>query len=305
MNRSRQDYLVRATAHDGRVRAFAIDATRVVADLRRIHDTEPAVTAALGRLATGSLLFGSMQKQPHHAVSVRIAGDGPAGTLLATANGNGEVRGLVTNARTGVEQVKENGKLNVSGVVGTSGRLTVSRDLGMRHPYVGVVELISGEIGEDLAHYLLSSEQTPSAVGLGVFVDRMGEVVAAGGYIVQLMAGVEERMASEIERTIGTLPHPTSMLRGGDSPEDVLSRIFGDAYDVLERVDVRYHCPCSRERVERALLLLGGAELQAILEKDRQQGFTEVTCEFCNTRYELSTSDIEQLMRAARDSRVA
>jgi molecular chaperone Hsp33 len=119
------------------------------------------------------------------------------------------------------------------------------------------------------------------------------------------MAGVEERMASEIERTIGTLPHPTSMLRGGDSPEDVLSRIFGDAYDVLERVDVRYHCPCSRERVERALLLLGGAELQAILEKDRQQGFTEVTCEFCNTRYELSTSDIEQLMRAARDSRVA
>ena len=197
MTQLRDDYLVRATAHDGLVRAFAIDSTGVVAELERIHGTEPAVTAALGRLATGSLIFGAMQKQPHHAVTVRILADGPAGTLLATANGNGEVRGLVANPRTGIEQVKENGKLNVSGVVGSAGRLTVTRDLGMRQPYVGVVELISGEVGEDLAHYLLSSEQTPSAVGLGVFVDRTGSVVASGGYIVQLLAGVEDRAAEE------------------------------------------------------------------------------------------------------------
>lgn len=296
---ARQDYMVRATAHGGLVRAFAIDARGVVADLHRIHSTEPAVTAALGRLATGALLFGSMQKERRHAVSVRVKGDGPAGTLLATANGNGEVRGLVANPQTGIEQVKTNGKLNVSGVVGTSGRLTVTRDLGMRQPYVGVVELISGEIGEDLAHYLLSSEQTPSAVGLGVFVSRTGEVVAAGGYIVQLMPGVADRDAAEIEHSISSLPHPTTMLREGDSPEDVLGRIFAGDIELQDRVPVRFHCPCSRERVERALLLLGTAELREILDKDRNQGFTEVTCEFCTKRYELSTAELGELIDAS------
>ncbi len=305
MTRQNGDYLVRATAHDGLVRAFAIDATGVVAELRRIHDTEPAVTAALGRLATGALLFGAMLKHAEHAVSVRVLGDGPAGTLLATASGSGHVRGLVGNAQTGIEQVKENGKLNVSGVVGTSGRLTVSREMGMRHPYVGVVELISGEIGEDLAHYLTTSEQTPSAVGLGVFVNRTGEVVAAGGYIVQRLPGVAERTASEIEDAIRGLPHPTSMLRGGDTPEEILRRIFGDRVAVLDRLPVRFYCPCSIERVERALMLLGEQELRAILDTDREQGFTEVTCEFCTQRYELSTAEITALANIAGQSRVA
>jgi len=305
MSSLREDYLVRATAFDGRVRAFAIDSTGVVAEIERIHGTEPAVTAALGRLATGSLIFGAMQKQPQHAVSVRIVADGPAGTLLATANGNGEVRGLVSNPRTGIEQVKDNGKLNVSGVVGSSGRLTVTRDLGMRQPYVGVVELVSGEVGEDLAHYLLSSEQTPSAVGLGVFVDRTGSVVASGGYIVQLLPGVEDRTALAIEKTIRDLPHPTTMLRNGDSPEDVLARIFADGHEVLDRVPVRFHCPCSLERVERALLLLGEGELSELLEKDREQGSSEIICEFCGTRYELSTVSLEQLIERAAGSRRA
>jgi molecular chaperone Hsp33 len=296
---AREGYLVRATAHAGLVRAFAIDATQVVADLRRIHGTEPAVTAALGRLATGALLFGSMLKQANHAVSVRVLGGGPAGTLLATATGSGEVRGLVANPQTGIEQVKANGKLNVSGVVGTNGRLTVTRDLGMRHPYVGVVELVSGEIGEDLAHYLLSSEQTQSAVGLGVFVDRTGDVVAAGGYIVQLMPGVADSTALQIDDRVRALPHPTVMLRDGDSPEQVLGRIFGDDFEVSDRVPVRFHCPCSRGRVERALLLLGEAEVRAIADKDRAQGFTEVTCEFCTKRYELSTEELEAMLQAA------
>lgn len=297
----REDYLVRASAHDGLVRAFAIDSTGVVEDLRRVHDTEPAVTAALGRLATGALLFGSMLKEPEHVVSVRVAGNGPAGTLLATATGTGEVRGLVVNPQTGIEQVKPNGKLNVSGVVGTNGRLTVTRDLGIRQPYVGVVELVSGEIGEDLAHYLQSSEQTPSAVGLGVFVHRSGDVIAAGGYIVQLLPGVADRTAAEIEAAIRELPHPTAMLRGGDTPENVLARIFGSDFEVLARQPVRFHCPCSRERVERALLLLGVAELRALLEKDRERGFTEVTCEFCTKRYELTTADLTALIDTAAE----
>jgi len=299
MIRSAGDYLVRATAHGGRVRAFAISAKNVVADLRRIHGTEPAVTAAIGRLAAGGLLFGAMQKEKHHAVSLRVRGDGPAGTLLITANGNGEVRGLVTNPQTGIEQVKRNGKLNVSGVVGSTGQLNVTRDLGMRQPYSGVVGLVSGEIGEDIAHYLLASEQTPSAVGLGVFVDAYGNVVAAGGYIVQLLAGVPDDTAAGIEATIASLPHPTRMLRDGDSPEDVLTRIFGDDYETLDRVPVRFHCPCSRERVDRALLLLGASELADIIEKDSDQGFTEVTCEFCTTRYTIPIDEVEELAASA------
>lgn len=293
------DYMLRATAHDGLVRAFSIRATGVVSELRQRHDTEPAVTAALGRLATGTLLFGAMLKERDHLVSVRVAGNGPAGTLLASANGGGEVRGLVTNPQTGAEQVRD-GKLNVSGVVGRHGRLTVTRDLGMKQPYVGVVELASGEIGDDLAHYLHSSEQTPSAVGLGVFVDRTGAVVAAGGWLVQLLPGVDDRTAAGIEDAVRALPHPTTLLREGNSPDDVLDRIFGGAWTEQARVPVRFHCPCSRERLERALLLLGADEMRAILEKDRGAGATEVTCEFCTRKYYLSTAEMEALLDTAR-----
>jgi molecular chaperone Hsp33 len=291
------DYLVRATAHDGLVRAFAINATGVVRELSTRHGTEPAVTAALGRLATGTLLLAALLKEESHTVSVRVLGDGPAGFLLATANGRGEVRGLVAHPTTGAEQVN-NGKLNVSGVVGRNGRLTVARDLGLRHPYIGVVELVSGEIGEDIAHYLVSSEQVPSAVGLGVFVDRSGSVIAAGGYMVQLLPGVTDAMAKVIEDTIRSLPHPTTMIRSGAAPEDVIGRIF-QRYELLDRVPVRFHCPCSRERVERALALLGPDELRSLIEKDRERGQTEVTCEFCGTQYTLTTLELEAVAARA------
>jgi molecular chaperone Hsp33 len=293
-----EDYVVRATAHDGLIRAFAIDTTRVVGELQRRHGTEPAVTAAIGRLATGTLLFGAMLKEEDQLVTVRIQGDGPAGTLLASATGRGDVRGLVGSPVTGADQVR-NGKLNVSGVVGTKGRLTVTRDLGMRRPYVGVVELVSGEVGEDLAHYLASSEQTPSAVGIGVFVRATGDVEAAGGYIVQLMPGVNEDTASRIESVVRDLPHPTTMLRSGDRPEDVLGRIFPDGLEMLDRMPVRFHCPCSRERVERALMLLGEDAVREIVTEDAAKGETEVRCEFCTARYVLTTADLEALAEAA------
>lgn len=298
MPNRQDDHLVRATAHDGLVRAFAIDTTGVVAELQRRHGTEPAVTAAIGRLATGTLLFGAMLKEEDQLVTVRIQGDGPAGTLLATANGRGDVRGLVGRPMTGIDQVRD-GKLNVSGVVGTRGRLTVTRDLGMRQPYVGVVELVSGEVGEDLAHYLASSEQTPSAVGIGVFVRTTGDVEAAGGYMVQLLPGVDEDTAARIEAIVRELPHPTTMLRSGDRPEDVLHRIFPDALEMLERMPVRFHCPCSRERVERAILLLGVDAVREIVAEDAAKGETEVTCEFCTARYLLTTADLEALAESA------
>lgn len=292
----RSDYMVRATALDGLVRAFAIDSTATVAELRRRHATDPAVTAALGRLATGTLLFGAMLKDEDQLVTVRVQGNGPAGTLLASANGNGEVRGLVSNPRPDVEQVNDRGKLNVSGVVGTEGRLTVTRDLGMRQPHTSTVELVSGEVGEDLAHFLATSEQIPSAVGIGVFVQATGDVEAAGGYIVQLMPGITDSQAAQIESVIRNLPHPTSMLRSGDSPERMLTRIFDNDLQILENKPVRFHCPCSKERAERALMLLGRDELSAIIEADAEKGATEVVCQFCTAAYRISIAELEALL---------
>ncbi|MCI0436541.1 MAG: Hsp33 family molecular chaperone HslO [Gemmatimonadetes bacterium] len=296
---AKSDYMVRATACDGLVRAFSVVSTGITAELKQRHGTEPAVTAALGRLTTGTLMFSALLEKDEHTVSIRVVGDGPAGVLLAAANGGGDVRGLVAHPVTGADQVS-NGKLNVSGVVGRNGRLTVTRDLGLRHPYVGVVELVSGEIGEDLAHYLVSSEQTPSAVGVGVFVDGMGEVVASGGFMVQMLPGVSNRAVTRIEDAIRALPHPTAMIRSGESPEDVLARIFPDGFELLDRVDVRFHCPCTIERVERALALLGEAEVRSILEKDRARGVTEVTCEFCGAQYTLDTATMEAIARRTR-----
>ena len=289
------DYMVRATAMDGLVRAFAINSTKTVAELSTRHGTDPAVTAALGRLATGTVLFGAMLKEDDQLVTIRLQGNGPAGTVLASANGNGEVRGLVSNPRPDIEQVKENGKLNVSGAIGTEGRLTVTRDLGMRQPHTSTVELVTGEVGEDLAHYLAHSEQIPSAVGIGVFVKATGEVEAAGGYIVQLMPGIANADAEAIENTIRDLPHPTAMLRSGDTPEAILERIFETGLQILESKPVRFHCPCSRERAERALLLLGRDEIRGIVEADRVKGATEVTCHFCMVQYHITIAELESL----------
>jgi molecular chaperone Hsp33 len=297
MQNGRQDSLVRATAFDGRVRAFAIDATRVASELRARHGTDPVVTAALGRLAAGALLFGAMLKESWHLVTLRLQGDGPAGTLLATASGEGDVRALVGNPRPEVEQVRD-GKLNVGGAVGRAGRLTVTKDLGMRQPYLGIVELVSGEVGEDLAHYLASSEQTPSAVGIGVFVRSDGSVEAAGGYIVQIMPGLADDEVATIEERIRALPHPTEMLRAGDAPEDVLRRIFDDGFAVLESRPVRFHCPCSRERAERALLLLGESAIREMIA-DAGGGATELKCEFCTEVYALAAADLEALLAEA------
>ena len=288
--------MVRATALDGLVRAFAIDSTATVGELRRRHATDPAVTAALGRLATGALLFGAMLKEEDQLVTVRVQGNGPAGTLLASATGNGEVRGLVSNPRPDVDQVNAHGKLNVSGVVGTEGRLTVTRDLGMRQPHTSTVELVSGEVGEDLAHFLATSEQIPSAVGIGVFVRATGDVEAAGGYIVQLMPGIADSHAARIESVIRDLPHPTTMLREGDGPEQMLTRIFDKDLQVLENKPVRFHCPCSRERAERALMLLGRDELKALIEADAAKGATEVVCQFCTEKYTLTIQELEALL---------
>lgn len=294
-----RDRLVRATAYDGMVRAFGIDSTGVVNELAERHRTDPAVTAALGRAATGTLLLGAMLKEPDQLVTLRMNGGGPAGLILASANGRGEVRGLVANPRPDIPQVNDRGKLNVSGAVGTNGFLTVTRDLGLREPYASTVEIVTGEVGDDLAYYFTKSEQIPSAVGIGVFVVPDGSVEAAGGYLVQIMGGLGEAEVTEIESVIAGLPHPTTMLRAGESPEQILGRIFPAGFELLDSMRVRFHCPCSRERAERALVLLGPGKLEEMRAEDAQRGFTEAICEFCTTAYHFTTAEMQALIDTA------
>ncbi|SOD02079.1 molecular chaperone Hsp33 [bacterium JGI 053] len=292
------DYMVRATALDGRVRAFALNATGVAAELQRRHGTWPAVSAALGRTAMGALLLAAASlKEEDQSLSVEVKGDGPAGRLLVTANGRGEVRGLVANPHAHAESV--NGKLNVAGVVGSEGYLSVTRDLGMRDSYAGTVELQSGEIGNDLAYYLAKSEQTASGVAVGVFVRPDGSVDAAGGYLVQLLAGLREEEIAEIEARLATLPHPTRLIQEGTPPEGVLERVFPDGWELLDRYPVAFRCPCSRERFESAIVSLGEAEIQRIIDEEENEA-TEVVCHFCNQAYHYTAADMAAILAAAR-----
>lgn len=291
------DYMVRATALDGRVRAFALNATGVVSELQRRHDTWPAVSAALGRTAMGALLLSAAAlKEADQSLTVEVKGGGPAGRLLATADGRGQVRALVGNPRAHAESV--NGKLNVAGVVGTAGYLSVTRDLGMRETYQGTVELQSGEIGLDLAYYLTRSEQSPSGLAVGVFVQPDGSVDAAGGYLVQLLPGLEDDEIASIEQRLSSLPHPTALVREGVTPEQVLERVFPEGFELLDRYPVRFHCPCSRERFESGLASLGGDEIRRIIEEEENE-YTEVVCHFCNQAYHYTASDMAAILEAA------
>ncbi|MGK7313122.1 MAG: Hsp33 family molecular chaperone HslO [Candidatus Longimicrobiales bacterium M2_2A_002] len=291
---NRENYLVRATALGGKVRALAVDSTSAVRELARLQATGPAATAALGRVATATLLLSATLKKETHLVTVRVKGDGPLGVILTSANGRGEVRGLVGNPRPAIRETM-NGKLNVSGAVGTSGRLTVIKDLGLKEPYNSTVELVSGEIGKDMAYYFARSEQQPSAVGLGVYVDRMGTVEAAGGYLIQVLGGLADDDVEAIERKVAGLPHPTTMIRAGEAPEDMLARVFDDDFRVLDRSATRFRCPCSRDRAERALILLGPAEIDEIKASQGDREHADVTCEFCGRSYRFTLEQLELL----------
>lgn len=294
--------MVAAAGFDGRVRAIVIDAQPVIEGLRQAHDTEPAVTAALGRTALGALLFAAQLKKDDQVVTVRFDGDGAAGTVLATATGSGTVRGMAGDPRPGIVQVNDAGKLNVAGAIGTSGTMSVVRDLGLGRPYGSTVELVSGEVGDELAHYLARSEQVPSAVGVGVFVGTDGVVESAGGYLVQILGGLNDEEVEEVEARIRSLPMPTVMLQNGEGPEHILARMFGDDWIRKDERDVRFHCPCSRDRAERALILLGGEMLKELLDEARLTGKTELSCEFCGDQFHFEAEELETLLADARAS---
>ncbi|MCM3273435.1 Hsp33 family molecular chaperone HslO [Paenibacillus elgii] len=288
-----QDYLIRATAYEGKVRAFAVRTTGIVEELRRRHQTTPTATAALGRTATAALMMGIMLKG-EEKLTVQVKGGGPIGQIVADSNAHGEVRGYVDNPAVDLP-LNQIGKLDVAGAVGTDGFLYVIKDLGLKEPYRGSIPIVSGELGEDFTYYFAKSEQTPSAVALGVLVDVDYTVKAAGGFIIQLLPGLTDDEISQIEKELAALPSITSLLDRGDRLEDILATLLPGAEVLERRDDIRFQCKCSRERVEQTLISLGRDELQEILEED---GKAEIVCHFCNEAYRFSREDLEAILKS-------
>ena len=291
-----KDYMVRATAADAQIRAFAITTRNLVEEARKIHDLSPICSAALGRLMSGALMMGDMLKHEKDALTVTIDGDGPIGGLLATVNNRGEVKGYVKNNAVALPN-NEAGHLNVGGAVG-NGTLTVIRDLGLKDPYVGTIQLLSGEIADDLTCYFVESEQIPSSVGLGVLVNKDFSIMEAGGFIVQLMPGASEEVISKLEGNIQGMKTVTDILREGKTPEDLLNMVLdGFDFEITDNKPVKFHCGCDRDRVERALVLLGKKELENLAADGED---VEIKCHFCGKAYSFSPADLNEMMAKAK-----
>lgn len=287
-----QDYIVRATAADGQVRAFAATTRNLVEEARKIHGTSPIATAALGRLLTGGAMMGSMMKGEKDLITLQIRGDGPIGGLVVTADSKARVKGYVHEPMVMLPASKE-GKLDVGGAVG-HGMLQVIRDVGLKEPYVGQVDLISGEIAEDLTCYFAISEQVPSAVALGVLMNKDNTVRQAGGFILQLMPFAEERVIARLEQKLTEVTHISGLLDEGMTPEEILEYVLADFEPkILEKVSTEYYCNCSKERVEKAIASVGKKELQEMIEEGKP---IEVNCHFCNRKYEFTVEDLQKFI---------
>lgn len=286
------DYIVRGIAANGTVRAFAIKSTDLVAHAAERHMTYPVVTAALGRLLSAGAMMGSMMKGDKDLITLTIKGDGPIGNITVTADSHGNVKGFPGNPAVDIP-LKRRGKLDVGGAVG-NGTLTVIMDLGLDQPFNGVVELQTGEIAEDLAYYFTVSEQTPSAVGLGVMVDTDCSVKHAGGFIIQMMPNVEESTIEAIEAKLADLPQVTSLMDSGMSPENMLSAILGDLdLEITQKQDVQFHCNCSKDKVSKALATIKSSDIQEMIDEGED---IEVKCFFCNTAYNFSVDELSEIL---------
>ncbi len=287
-----KDYIVRATAAGETVRAFAIRSTDLTAEAREIHHTFPVVTAALGRLLSAGAMMGSMMKGDKDKLTIQMKGDGPIGQMTVTVDSHGNVKGFPVNPSVDIPR-KRAGKLDVGGAVGR-GTLTVSMDLGLKEPYNGQVEIQTGEIGDDLAYYYTVSEQTPSAVGLGVMVNVDSSVRHAGGFIIQIMPDADEETISAIESKVAEAEPVTTMMDEGMSPEDMLAYFLGDLdLRIMERQPVRYYCGCSKDRVAGALAAISTADLEEIINDGEA---IEVKCYFCNSAYDFSIDELKEIM---------
>ena len=291
--------IIRAVTDDDMVKISVITAPDIPERARQIHGLRPVGTAALGRTLCAASLLGEMMKEDDASLTIRIRGGGPIGSVTAVSDSAGNVRGCVQNSAVDLPVRERDGKLDVGGAVGTDGTITVSRDLGLREPYVGSAALVSGEIAEDVAAYLTESDQVGSACGLGVLVNPDGSVRAAGGFIVQLMPFAPEETAAALEENIFMMDQLTTVL-DEDGPEEVIRQVFrGMAFHITERTPVRYECKCSRERVLRAVLSLPEEDLASLRAEGKE---IEVRCRFCDAVYTFSPDEAASWKREERDA---
>lgn len=290
------DYIVRATAGDHQIRAFAATTRDMVEFARKSHNTSPVATAALGRLLTAGGMMGIMMKGEEDLLTIKIQGSGPIEGLTVTADSKGNVKGYAYNPGVMLPP-NEFGKLDVGGAVG-EGVLSVIQDIGLKEPYVGQTILVGGEIAEDLTYYYANSEQTPSSVALGVLMSKDNTVKQAGGFIIQLLPGASEEMIELLEKRLGEIHSVTSLLEEGKTPEMILTYILGGlGLEIMEQTPVQFTCNCDKARVEKALISIGRKELEEMIEDGKS---IEVNCHFCNKHYEFTVEDLSDLYEKAK-----
>lgn len=289
------DYMIRATAAKGNIRAFAATTRGMVEDARRAHNTSPVATAALGRLLTATAMMGWDMKNASDLLTIQIGCDGPIGGLTTTCDNKGRVKGYVKRHCVSLPPTAA-GKLDVGGALG-QGVLSVIKDIGLKEPYVGQTILVSGEIAEDLAYYYAESEQVPTSVALGVLMSKENTVRQAGGFIIQLMPGCPEEIAAKLEETIQGLKSMTAMLEEGLSPEDILRLILGDMdLEINDKQEVRWYCNCNKEHVAKVLLAVGRDNLEEMIKEGHP---IELTCHFCGRSYEFTVEELQKLLLKA------
>ena len=290
-----KDYLIRATAANGQVRAFGVTSRELTETAKNAHDTSPVATAALGRLMSAAVMMGADLKGENDLLTLRMEGDGPMGGLLATADSHGNVKGYAFHPEVLLPS-NAKGKLDVGGALG-AGMLSVVKDIGLKEPYVGQTNLVSGEIAEDLTYYYAASEQIPCSIALGVLMNKDNTVRQAGGFMIQLLPGASDELIDRLEERLGELPSITALLDAGKTPEEILSGLLGDFdLEILEKKPVQFHCDCSRERVERAIVSIGKKEIREMIEEGKP---IEAGCQFCNKKYSFSVEELEELLQKA------
>jgi molecular chaperone Hsp33 len=292
-----KDYMVRATAGNAQIRAFAATTKDLAEYGRKAHNLSPIAAAALGRLMTGTVMMGTMMDNDDDLITVKMDGDGPLKGVLATADRHGNVKGYAVNPYV-IMEPNASGHLNVGGGIG-EGTLTVIRDMGLKEPYVGQVPLYSGEVAEDLTYYFTKSEQTPSSVGLGVLVERESlSVIAAGGFIIQLLPFADEQTITHLEFNLQKFSSVTDILKAGKTPEELLE-ILLEGFDIefTDKVDLNFYCNCDKDRVERALMLIGKKDIQEMIDDGKD---IEICCHFCGKAYTFSVDELKSIQQKAR-----
>ena len=290
-----KDYIVRATAANGHVRAFAAITREIVEEARQHHGTSPVATAALGRLLTAGTMMGSMMKNETDMLTLQVRGDGPIGGITVTADSKGDVKGYVENPD--VMLPPKNGKLDVGGAVGI-GLLQVIKDMGLKEPYSGQTILVSSEIAEDLTYYFANSEQVPSSVGLGVLMEKDNTVKTAGGFIIQMMPFAEDATISQIEENLKHVTSVTELLDKGYTPEQLLEELLGNVgLEITDTMPTRFYCNCSKERVEQAVASVGKKDIQEMINDGKP---IEVKCHFCNTAYHYSVEELKNILKRSK-----